>query len=83
MGRHDQKPRNRGLSLKDTLLHIIWVEESWINYSIHGLEDPNRPFPYSNYNSWNAIDEYNLNSTLKINNYLDSLKPNDLRKAVS
>ena len=53
------------------------------NYSIQGLEDPNRPFPYSNYNSWNAIDDYNLNSTLKINNYLDSLTPNDLSKPVS
>jgi uncharacterized damage-inducible protein DinB len=24
------------LSLKDTLLHIIWAEDSWINYSIQG-----------------------------------------------
>src|SRR5919198_3481608 len=71
------------LSLKDTLLHIIWVEDSWINYSIQGLEDPNRPFPYSNYDSWNAIDDYNLNSTLKINNYLSSLRPNDLWRPVS
>lgn len=47
------------LSLKDTLLHIIWVEDSWINYSIQGLEDPNRPFPYSNYTSWRTIDYYN------------------------
>jgi uncharacterized damage-inducible protein DinB len=37
------------LSLKDTLLHIIWAEDSWINYSIQGLEDPNRPFDYSKY----------------------------------
>ena len=65
------KNRETGwLSLKDTLLHIIWVEDSWINYSIQGLEDPNRPFPYSNYNSWHAIDDYNLTSTLKINEYL-------------
>jgi uncharacterized damage-inducible protein DinB len=71
------------LSLKDTLMHIIWVEDSWINYSIQGLEDPNRPFPYSNYNSWNAIDDYNLSSTLMINNYLSSLTANDLRKPVS
>ena len=28
------------LSLKDTLLHIIWAEDSWINYSIQGLEIP-------------------------------------------
>jgi uncharacterized damage-inducible protein DinB len=78
------KNRETGwLSLKDTLLHIIWVEDSWINYSIQGLEDPNRPFPYSSYNSWNTIDYYNLNSTLKINNYLSSLTPNDLRRPVS
>ena len=65
------KNRETGwLSLKDTLLHIIWVEDSWINYSIQGLEDPNRPFPYSSYNSWNAIDDYNLNSKLKVNNYI-------------
>jgi uncharacterized damage-inducible protein DinB len=73
------KNRETGwLSLKDTLLHIIWVEDSWINYSIQGLEDPNRPFPYSKYESWNAIDDYNLNSALKINNYLSSLRSNYL-----
>jgi uncharacterized damage-inducible protein DinB len=71
------------LSLKDTLLHIIWVEDSWINYSIQGLEDPNRPFPYSNYKSWSTIDDYNFNSTLKVNNYLSLLKPDDLCKSVS
>ena len=47
-------------SLKDTLLHIIWAEDSWINYSIQGLEDPNRPFPYSKYNSLKDIEDYNL-----------------------
>lgn len=78
------KNRETGwLSLKDTLLHIIWVEDSWINYSIQCLEDPNRPFPHSNYNSWKAIEDYNLNSTLKINSYLDSLTPNDLWKSIS
>ena len=78
------KNRETGwLSLKDTLLHIIWVEDSWINYSIQGLEDPNRPFPYSSYNSWNIIDDYNLNSTSKIKNYFDSLRPNDLWRPVS
>ncbi len=71
------------LSLKDTLLHIIWVEDSWINYSIHDLEDPNRPFPYSNYDSWNAISDYNLSSTLKINKYLSSIRLKDLLKPVS
>jgi uncharacterized damage-inducible protein DinB len=71
------------LSLKDTLLHIIWVEDSWINYSIQGLEDPNRPFPYSNYNSWNAIEDYNLKCTLKVNKYLSSLRHDDLWKPIS
>src|SRR3954470_13708818 len=78
------KNRETGwLSLKDTLLHLIWVEDSWINYSVQGLEDPNRPFPYSNYNSWNAIDDYNLTSTLKINDHLSSLMPKDLWRSVS
>jgi hypothetical protein len=27
------------LSIKDTLLHIIWAEDSWINYSINDLDD--------------------------------------------
>jgi uncharacterized damage-inducible protein DinB len=71
------------LSLKDTLLHIIWVEDSWINYSVQDLEDPNRPFPYSDYNSWNSIDDYNFNSTAKMSNYLDSLTSNDLWRPVS
>ena len=31
---------------------ITWAEDSWINYSIQDLEDPNRPFPYEKYNSW-------------------------------
>ena len=34
------------VSMKDTLLCIMWVEDTWINYSIQGFEDPNRPFPY-------------------------------------
>ena len=51
------------LSLKDTLLHIIWSENTWINYSIQGLEDPNRPFNYSNYHTWESIDKYNSKVT--------------------
>ena len=47
------------LSLKNTLLHIIWAEDSWIKYSIQGLEDPNRPFNYSRYQTWDSITEYN------------------------
>ena len=40
-------------------------------------------FPYSKYNSWNAIDDYNLTSTLKIKNHLSSLMPKDLWRSVS
>jgi uncharacterized damage-inducible protein DinB len=71
------------LSLKDTLLHIIWAEDSWINYSIRGLEDPNRPFPYSDYNSWDAIEDFNSRVISKVDNYLSSLTPESLYKSVS
>jgi uncharacterized damage-inducible protein DinB len=36
------------LSLKDTLLHMMSDEDSWIKYSIQVLEDPTRPFNYLN-----------------------------------
>ena len=71
------------LSLKDTLLHIIWAEDSWINYSIQGLEDPHRPFPYSKYNSWKDIEDYNSNVISKVDNYLSSLTVDSLFKPVS
>src|SRR5919107_2159471 len=71
------------LSLKDTLLHIIWAEDSWINYSIQDMEDPNRPFNYSNYQTWESIENYNFNCISKVNNYLKSLKPKGLHKPVS
>lgn len=60
-------------SLKDTLLHIIWAEDTWINYTIQGLEDPNRPFPYYKFDGWNIILEYNNQVINKVNRYLDSL----------
>ena len=71
------------LSLKDTLLHIIWAEDSWINYSIQGLEVPNRPFPYSRYNSWKDIEDYNTKVISKVDNYLSSLTADSLYKPVS
>jgi uncharacterized damage-inducible protein DinB len=71
------------LSLKDTLLHIMWAEDSWINYSIRGLEDPNRPFPYSDFNSWEAIEDFNTRVISKVDNYLSSLTPESLYKSVS
>ena len=71
------------LSLKDTLLHIIWIEDSWVNYTIHGLEDPNRPFPYSNYTSWSSIENYNSSTISSVSNYLSLLKPDDLDRLIS
>src|ERR671920_33345 len=71
------------LSLKDTLLHIIWAEDSWINYSIQDLEDSNRPFPYSNYNSWKSIEDYNSKVIFKVKNYLSILNATSLCKPVS
>ena len=70
------------LSLKDTLLHIIWVEDTWINYSIHDLEDPNRPFNYSKYQTWNSIVEYNSRIVSKVDEYLSNLKLEDLDRKV-
>jgi uncharacterized damage-inducible protein DinB len=66
------------LSLKDTLLHIIWVEDTWINYSIQGLEDPDRPFNYSKYQTWNSIVEYNSRIVSKVDKYLSNIKLEDL-----
>jgi hypothetical protein len=43
------------VSMKDTLLCIMWVEDTWINYSIQGLEESNRPFPYHKYQTWNTL----------------------------
>ena len=71
------------LSLKDTLLHIIWAEDSWINYSIKGLEDPNRPFPYFEYDLWKPIEKYNAKVISKVNDYLSSLTEESFCKPVS
>ncbi len=45
----------------------------WINYTIHGLDDPNRPFPYDNFDDWNTILKYNNQVINKVNRFLDSL----------
>ena len=70
------------LSLKDTLLHIIWAEDSWINYSIQDMEDPNRPFNYSKYQTWESIEEYNSKVTSKVDKYLFNIEQEDLDKKV-
>ena len=70
------------LSLKDTLLHIIWAEDSWINYSINNLEDPNRPFDFSKHDSWEKIVDYNNRVVSKVNSYFVNLNDIDLVKTV-
>ena len=70
------------LSMKDTLLHIIWVEDTWINYSIQGLDDPNRPFPYHKYQTWNALIHYNQEVTSKTKKYLSNIQKEALLKPV-
>ena len=70
------------LSLKDTLLHIIWAEDSWINYSINNFEDPNRPFDFSKYDSWEKIVDYNNRVVSKVNSYFVNLNDIDLVKTV-
>jgi uncharacterized damage-inducible protein DinB len=70
------------LSLKDTLLHIIWAEDSWINYSINNFEDPNRPLDFSKYDSWEKIVDYNNRVVSKVNSYFVNLNDIDLVKTV-
>jgi uncharacterized damage-inducible protein DinB len=70
------------LSLKDTLLHIIWIEDTWINYFIQGLEDPNRPFNYSSYQTWDSLKYYNSKVISKVEKYLSSIKQEDLERKV-
>ena len=70
------------LSLKDTLLHIIWAEDTWINYSIQGLEDPHRPFNYSKCQTWNSIAVYNSKVISKVDEYLSSVNQEDLGRIV-
>ena len=70
------------LSLKDTLLHIIWAEDTWINHSIQDIENPNRPFNYSKYQTGYSIEEYNSKVTSKVDRYLSSIKQEDLDRKV-
>ena len=70
------------VSMKDTLLHIMWVEDTWINYSIRGLDDPNRPFSYHEHQSWNALIDYNQEVTSKTKKYLFDIQKEDLLRPV-
>jgi uncharacterized damage-inducible protein DinB len=68
--------------MKDTLLCIMWVGDTWINYSIQALEDPNGPFPYHKYQTWNALIDYNQQVTSKTKKYLSDIQKKDLLKRV-
>jgi uncharacterized damage-inducible protein DinB len=70
------------LSLKDTLLHIIWADDTWINHSIQYIENPNRSFNYSKYQIWYSIEEYNSKITSKVDKYLSSIRQEDLDRKV-
>lgn len=70
------------LSLVDTLLHIIWTEDFWINNSIQYKDDPNRPCRYSEYRDWNSIVYYNNQVTSKVDKYLSNLRIGHLGKTV-
>ena len=63
-------------------MHIIWAEDSWINYSINNLEDSNRPFNFSKYDSWEQIVDYNNRVVSKVNSYFVNLNDIDLVKTV-
>jgi uncharacterized damage-inducible protein DinB len=54
----------------------------WINYSIQDMEDPNRPFNYSKYQTWESIEEYNSKVTSKVDKYLFNIEQEDLDKKV-
>ena len=56
--------------------------DTWINYSIQGLDDPNRPFPYHKYQTWNALIDYNQEVTSKTKKYLSNIQNEDLLKPV-
>lgn len=71
------------LSIRNTLLHIIWAEDSWINYSIAGLEDPRRPFPFNDYQNWDSVTEYNGQVVAKVDEYLSGLGEPELGRKVS
>ena len=46
------------------------------------MEDPNRPFNYSDYQIWESIEVYNSKVISKVDKYLFNLKQEDLDKRV-
>ena len=60
----------------------MWVEDTWINYSIQELDDPNRPFQYHKYQTWNALIDYNQEVTSKTKKYLSNIQKEDLLRPV-
>lgn len=82
----DEVTKNREtawLSIKDTLLHIIWAEDSWIHYSVQGQDDPRRPFPFEKYLGWADIIGYNKEVVAKTNKYLGGITGSELGRKVT
>lgn len=82
----DELAKNRQtawLSIKDTMLHIIWAEDTWINYSMQGAEDPHRPFPYGSYANWDDVASYGAQVMAAVEARLSSMKEQDLDRLVS
>jgi uncharacterized damage-inducible protein DinB len=78
------KNRETGwLSLRNTLLHIIWAEDTWIHYSIRGMDDPRRPFPFDQYSSWPVIAAYNDEVVSKTAKYFETLTAAELDRKVT
>ena len=78
------KNRETGwLSLRNTLLHIMWAEDTWIHYSVQGLDDPRRPFPFDQYQSWHDIEAYNSEVVSKTARYFQSLTAAELDRKVT
>lgn len=76
--------RNRELSfysIKDTFLHTIWVENSWLHYAYRGKQNPSfRPEGYPDLESTkNFIAEVDEKTFTLFN----ELKPDDLKKMVT
>ncbi|MDW0256959.1 MAG: hypothetical protein QN732_11535, partial [Nitrososphaeraceae archaeon] len=46
------------------------------------MEDPNRPFNYSRYQTWDSITDYNSKVISKVDEYLSNIKQEDLDRKV-
>lgn len=64
-------------------MHVIWTEDSWVHYSIQGLEDPRRPFPFNAYQNWQEVLSYNNEVIAKTQRYFTTLTELELNRKVS